>query len=1004
MRMGIKPVFSLLPALTLALWPILARPAEPWDGKVPAGYTAILRLIHAKDYDGAVRECRRLIADVPEFDGAYKRLADAYKGKNAPDQAGSFFQSLLSENPANAYAYYGLGLAYRHQKDYKKAIAAFEQSIAQRPHFAGPYSWLVDMYDGLNRLDDALPYMQGLAAADPDNAAAYYGLGYIFVLKGAHDQALTHLERALAINPEILHAYKLESEMYFYAGDFHKCRAVNERLLAVATEKEDLWYKGEAFSGLGAGLSKLAEYSKAIDAYLQALKIQQELGHAQGEGASLNGIGTVYDKLGNFSRAISYFQRARVVWQRIGDRRGEGTVLHNIGVAYAMQRRYAEALTYYRQALQIQQGTRRGEGYTLSDMGLAYAMRKDYVSALDYFERSLAVSRAVGDRLNEVVTLGAMGDVWQRQADYHQAIDYQKKALELARTISHKETLWKSNAGLARSYEKLGQLPEALGYYESSIQTIERMRNELQLEGEQKAGFLHSKIQVYEWIIHLLYTLHREAPSAGYDRMAFAYAERAKARAFLDTLAESKARVRKAMSEEQIAQRAAILREISSIQTALYRRKWGDTEKKRLDEQLKAAEDQLDDFNTRLRATHRPYAELQYPATYDLERAQKDVVGEEALLLEFILGDEQSYLWLISGQSARMVGLPKRSVLEAKVRAYHKRLSAPPQGTDAFTQYYKQGADLFNLLLGPVKTHLDKSKKLVIVPDGILCYLPFETLIPSTAVYVAGDPAKSPRPMIDDYDIAYAPSASVLGSLKARTHTERDRMDLLAYGDPVFQSRRGPRGRGDQASPVAVRELYSDQGLRFEPLPNTRQEVEGIAALYTRGRYKICLSDKASERAVKEEDLSRYRQIHFATHGVISEDSPGRSGLVLSPVDRDEDGILQMNEIFNLDLEADLVVLSACRSGLGKLVRGEGIVGLTRAFMYAGADSLVVSLWSVNDESTAEFMKAFYRQLKAGRSRSDALRRAKRTMLRSSTPAYHFPYFWAPFVLIGRSR
>jgi len=199
-----------------------------------------------------------------------------------------------------------------------------------------------------------------------------------------------------------------------------------------------------------------------------------------------------------------------------------------------------------------------------------------------------------------------------------------------------------------------------------------------------------------------------------------------------------------------------------------------------------------------------------------------------------------------------------------------------------------------------------------------------------------------------------------------------------------------------------VRSVYQRSGINFPPLPNTRIEVQKIGRLFPPDRRKTYLGLNATEAAVKRERLSDYRKVHFATHALIDDEIPARSGVVLSLVNTgQEDGILRMPEIVNLELNADLVVLSACQTGLGKLIQGEGMVGLTRAFMYAGTPRVAVSLWEINDLATADFMQAFYRQMKTGQSPGDALREAKLSMIRSNVPDYHQPYFWAPFVLAG---
>ncbi len=239
------------------------------------------------------------------------------------------------------------------------------------------------------------------------------------------------------------------------------------------------------------------------------------------------------------------------------------------------------------------------------------------------------------------------------------------------------------------------------------------------------------------------------------------------------------------------------------------------------------------------------------------------------------------------------------------------------------------------------------------------------------------------------------------GLTSAATATADPRTyDLLAYGDPVFSVGRAVPGAARM--PELVRGAYRSAGVTFPQLPNTRREVESISGTVRAGKCRIYVGSDATEASVKHEVLSDYRMLHFATHAVMDDKAPSMSGVVLSLVNTGaEDGILRISEIFNLDLKADLVVLSACQTGLGKLVKGEGVIGLTRAFLYAGARRVVVSLWEVNDLATADFMGIFYRRMQAGMTPAIALRQAKLAMVRSDSPAYRHPYFWAPFVVVG---
>jgi CHAT domain-containing protein len=340
-----------------------------------------------------------------------------------------------------------------------------------------------------------------------------------------------------------------------------------------------------------------------------------------------------------------------------------------------------------------------------------------------------------------------------------------------------------------------------------------------------------------------------------------------------------------------------------------------------------------------------------------------------------------------------MVALPPRSIIEKEVRDYRRVISSPPKSEAAFDDYRRRASHLYRRLLKPIEELFNRARKLIIIPDGILHYLPFESLIAGRA------------PLAESHAISYSPSASVLALLGREAHPEsRDRLELLAYGNPIFSSRQlsSKSKSGGERSDV-VRSLYAERGVRFTPLPHTRREVEAIVSQYPRNSAKSALGLEAAESRVKREPLTRYRRLHMATHGLIDERSPARSGLVFSLVgESEEDGVLQMSEIFNLRLDAEMVVLSACRTGLGRIVRGEGIVGLTRAFLYARALSVVVSLWDVQDSSTAEFMKRFYHYLRKGRKNSDALRLARLDMIHSDILAYRHPYYWSAFVMVGR--
>jgi CHAT domain-containing protein len=302
--------------------------------------------------------------------------------------------------------------------------------------------------------------------------------------------------------------------------------------------------------------------------------------------------------------------------------------------------------------------------------------------------------------------------------------------------------------------------------------------------------------------------------------------------------------------------------------------------------------------------------------------------------------------------------------------------------------------DLFTMLFGKLADQLRADSKLIVVPDGLLNQVPYESLV------------HNGRYLIEDHQISYLPSATLIELLRQppKSATVLDgQMDLLAFGDPVFQQRsKTSLNRKLPATPPEINRQAGDWDMtNLSRLPRTRDEVEYIASLIPKERQRLYLGKDSSERAFKQEALSKYKWIHLATHSLVDEQNPGRSSVVLGlDGNNDEDGFLRATEIADLDLNCDLVILSACETGRGQLLSGEGIIGLSRSFFIAGARSVVVSQWSVSDISTAQLMKDFYQQLVNNVPKAAALREAKLRMLNGGSETRH-PYYWAPFVIIG---
>jgi len=364
-------------------------------------------------------------------------------------------------------------------------------------------------------------------------------------------------------------------------------------------------------------------------------------------------------------------------------------------------------------------------------------------------------------------------------------------------------------------------------------------------------------------------------------------------------------------------------------------------------------------------------------------------------LLEYFLGKDRSYIFTITDNSFILHELPSSREIYESLRAYLKVISEKPsndfKGVNASLR-------LYNELISPIQSKIDNlTKNLIIVPDGILCYLPFESLMSKQE----GIGKAKNEFLIERYNISYMPSASSLLLLQKKRKEKHFKKDLLALGNPNY--RVDSSIKSNPYSPALILfNIYNSLGFSFSPLPYSELEVKRISRHFAEDKRSVYLGEHANESAFKDISLLDYRIIHFACHGFVDQRFPLRSALVLSLLaNENEDGFLQAREIYNLRMNSEIVVLSACQTGIGKLEPGEGSLGLSRVFFYAGAHSVVSALWEIGDKPTALFTDYFYTYLSNGDSKTEAMRNAKIDMINSK---YSHPFYWAAFILSGKYR
>src|SRR6266508_203085 len=794
--------------------------------------------------------------------------------------------------------------------------------------------------------------------------------------------------------------------------------------LGLSRKAGDRSREAVTLNNIGEIYWSLGDMQKALEKFNEALPLRREVGDRRGEAVTLHNIGAVHRSLGEMQKALEKFNEALLLRRGVGDRGGEAATLNNIGSVYSSLGEMQKALEKFNEALLLRRavGDRSGEVVTLNSIGLVYWSLGDMQKALEKFNEALPLSRAVGNRGGEAAILNNVGLVYRSLGEMQKALEKFNEALPLSRVVGDRNREAAALMGVARVEQKRGNLIQARQVIEQAVGMIESLRTNTASQ-DLRASYFASRQEFFETYVDVLMEQHQQNPAAGIDAMALAVSERARARSLLELLNEARADIRQGVDSSLLEREHYLQQRLNAraaAQVSLLNRKHTPEQADAAAKEIAAITSEYEEVQAQIRARSPRYAALTQPQPLGLTEIQQQALDEDTLLLEYALGEKRSYLWLVSQRSIDSYELPPRAELEAAARrVYELGAARPKRGTPPDPQLIAQARTLSRILLGPVAPQLG-GKRLVVVAPGALSYLPFAALpAPEDKKRPAGDY----EPLIAKHEVMSVPSASVLSTIR-REMTGRQRVtkSVAVLADPVFESsdprltsaKNGNSSGETLPAPAADAELseltrairtmnFSDARTGFTRLAFSRQEAESIIALTPGGAGLKATDFSASRTLVLSRQLSQYRILHFATHGLLNSERPELSGLVFSLIDQEgkpQDGFLRLHEIYNLQLNADLVVLSACETGLGKEIKGEGLIGLTRGFMYSGAPRVVASLWNVDDLAAAELMKLFYqRMLKDGLPAGAALRAAQLEVSRQKRWAS--PYFWAGFVLHG---
>lgn len=964
-------------------------------------YSEVLKLVRAQQYQKAYAECVRLIETEPSFATAYQRLAEIAHEAGLVEEAASFLKRLSGATPEQqTLKHYALAALYAlkaspSKADYQLIIEHCQLVLSHSPNLFRAYQLMSDAWIALQQEAELEKYLETLLVQSPHNARTYLWLANFHRQKGRYKEGIAALDKALELDPNSLEASYEKINMLWrmpddsarqaalklgeqllpkvdhqgtiaqqirvrrvlgytriaLGDDLH---AVNEfrAALQLAEEAGELALRETLLASLCNNYMSLEDYANAIAACRQGLSIS----FSRVKEYNLGSLGLAFRHLGDTPKGIAYYNESLNVAKRKNNQEIHRLMLTNLGEAYldASPPNYSESQRLLEEALQLSSEPKflAQKSKVLASFGRLYYEKGQYQKACAVQQEAYKLACIVPDKRQQARSLNSLGAAYSKLKQWQKALKSYQAAQQLGEQLFSARLVWLAHSGMAANYRQLGQFTEAEKHYRLAIQSQETMRNKLREDGD-KISFWQDKVKLYKDLISLLLrpTLQNQAvpkhsvlPKNEANAAAFQLAEQWRARALLDIMVESSTR---------------------------------------------AASGNL---NNTVRHS------------IGLPEAQR-LLDDQTVVLSYSLDQSESLLFGISHNQFEAYQLSGETDINARATNLLKMLS---EKTQVSADSYRLAASaLYQTLIAPASTLLAGKKRLIIVPDGVLQRLPFEVLLKEPVKKVGAlDPADLPY-LVKDFAISYAPSVSIWAQLhEAVAKNNKAPKDFIAFGNPLY--------------PKETQGLFASLsgGAKLQSLKYSQGEMERIKALFGKdGSVALYQGAQANEAAVKSMDLlNQYRYVHFSVHASANEAIPRFSGLLLSPPFNpgaetsslsQGDGVLTAEEIMGLRLNAELVSLSACETGLGKQVKGEGLMGLMRAFIYAGTHSVAVSLWKVDERATADLMENFYKYLLHGKKQKDgtaislnkaeALQEAQLNAIREGNT----PYYWAPFVIVG---
>ncbi|MDP8241220.1 MAG: CHAT domain-containing tetratricopeptide repeat protein [Candidatus Hatepunaea meridiana] len=886
-----------------------------------------------------------------------------------------------------------IGVMYKTLGQYDKAIEYFtkvlaiDEELGMKEGIATTLNNIGLVYQTWGQYDRAIKhYTKALAIAKElgqqgSVATLLNNIGMINKAWGKYDKAVEHFSKALVIFKEhgqqgsVATLLNNIGTVYYLWGQHDKANEYYTKALVINKELGKKDGIAVSLNNIGSVYKDRGQYKKAIENYTEALSVHKEIRQQEGIATDLNNIGSVYQVWGQYDKAFEYLTKAQAINEKLGRMDQLAIQLNNIGFIYQTWGQYDKAIEHYTRALAINEklGKKDGIAFLLNNIGFIYQTLGQYSKAIEYYNKALTIAEELGQKEGIATSLNNIGLVYQAWEQYDNALEHFIKAHAIAEELGKKEGIATDMNNIGVVYADLKEYTKAGEYLRKSIAIKEELR--LTATGSIRRDYLASQLYTYQFLVSTY--IRDNKPD-----LAFNTVELSSTKYLLEQMGErlNEKDIRFGGVEnyrKKLNNNTAIIN-YANINT------WMGTEQIVVDRNnIFAVEVEPDNLISNINSRY------------------TDVISNA---FENLRGMKR----ITKSEDEKMIKKEENADFD-KIINYYRLLLSKPRLTSKERETVKYiGKELYKFLFGSIEAHLNGKDELIIIPDGVLSFLPFETLIMPDGRY-----------LIEKYHIKYTQSLAV-SEIIARRNYSQDRKPMLAFGGAVYDEmsyqadivksekqleyltnetllalNRGQSARG----------AYSSLGFEeWKNLPGTLTEVNAIKELINGSDIYTGKSvDESKVKSLSREGvMKRYKVLHFATHGLVVPEIPELSAIVLSLSKQEgsEDGYLTMKEIAGLDINADFVNLSACETGLGKIYGGEGVVGLTQSFLVAGANGLSVSLWQVSDESTMKFMIGVYKLVQEkGIGYDKAITEMKRAFL--EIESYSSPFYWAPFVYYG---